>query len=135
MRKYFIIISIALVALFCASTVHAGGGCPDAANSLEAYAGCMAVMPGNTGTMYRGNLYQLQGNSHANVIAAMQAAPVVPPHVVSGPAYYYASPAYYMPSMMNVAAARAYQSGNRSAAWGVYMMNNAAVSYPYMYPW
>ncbi|MBT3181984.1 MAG: hypothetical protein HN337_05685 [Deltaproteobacteria bacterium] len=132
MRKYFIMISIVLISLCCVSTVFAGGGCPDGANSLEAYAGCMAVMPGNTGTMYRGNLSQLHDNSHANVIAAMQAAPVVPPHVVSGPAYHVASPVYYMPSMMNVAASRAYQTNNHGAFWTVYMMNNAS---RYQYPW
>lgn len=72
---------------FSAAAVHAAGGCPDAANSLQEYQHCLAQVPG--GAVYRGTMANLD-QDHQELLAAMHQNPGVPPQVMPThvPAYY-----------------------------------------------
>lgn len=117
-----------LLILFATSEALAGGGCPTRAKNLEAFAGCMVPMQGEVGTMYRGTLAQLNGDSHRNLMYVMNTRPVVRPHPVSMPM------GVWMP-MASVAAHQAYASKGHTTFWTWYSMRNLT-HYPYSrYPY
>lgn len=68
-----------LLAIAFVAEVHAAGGCPDSANSLQAYQRCLVQTP--TGAVYRGTMANLD-QDHQELLAAMQRNPGVPPQVI-----------------------------------------------------
>lgn len=126
------IVAVAAV-LLSAHVVHAGGGCPDRANRLEDFAGCMAPMRGEMGTVYRGTLADVNGDAHSNLMWAMHNAPVVPPHVM--PPSPSPVPLGMWSSMMAVAAAKAYREDPHSPIWSAQYVGSLYYPYYYHYPW
>ncbi|HPW45841.1 MAG TPA: hypothetical protein PKU96_05670 [bacterium] len=118
-----------LILLFGSVELYAGGGCPKVTNRLEDFAGCMAVMPGNNGTMYRGTRYDMENNSHAGVIHAMNSVPVVPPQVIVPPAPYMGIGYGIYPSMVSVAASQAYRENPHATFWSWWFLSNM-MGYP-----
>lgn len=118
-----------LLTVFGSVELYAGGGCPKVANRLEDFAGCMAVMPGNDGTMYRGTRYDMENNSHAGVMQAMHSVPVVPPQVIAAPAPYMGVGYGVYPSMVSVAASQAYKGNPHATFWSWWAFNNM-MGYP-----
>jgi hypothetical protein len=100
MRRLALIITFATVAIFALASEAAAGTCPVRADSLEAFAGCMAPMRGTIGTttVYSSGKYD---RDHAQLVSAMMRSNVVPRHSMpvsvgqTFPYYGYYNPAVY----------------------------------------
>jgi len=79
----------ALAAMLFAQAASAAGGCPQGADSLEAYARCLAPVPGTKTMVYRGSASQFLDEDHVELLNAMERNPGVPPQVIP-PGYAYA---------------------------------------------
>ena len=115
----FAISAIALLAslILMPSLTSAAGGCPQSAENLQAFAGCLAPVRGTISMVYKGTAANLD-QDHQALLAAMQRNPGVPPQVM--PTYTVAQPygGYYNPfnsamwqATMFVAASRGMYSG------------------------
>ncbi|HPQ80735.1 MAG TPA: hypothetical protein PLZ86_03315 [bacterium] len=119
--------AIAFVALIFAFSgeARAAGGCPQSADNLQEFAGCLAPVKGTVGMVYKGTLASLDGD-HRQLLNSMNRGPVVPPQVVV-PYPMYGSPFYnpFGPSMARAAAFVAATKRGYPSYW--WMMG------PYMY--
>jgi hypothetical protein len=107
---------VIFLAVLGAASGHAEGGCPDRANRLEDFAGCMVNVRG-VGPMYRGTLADLNGDSHRDLMYVMNTRPVVGGHSVYMPAGVFAP-------MVSVAASQAYRNSSHSTFWTWWTMRN-----------
>jgi hypothetical protein len=120
MKKMAAIIFAQLAAMLIAGTCLAGGYCPETADKLEDFKGCMAPMRGAIGTVYRGTAADMNGESHRALLNSMAQTPMG--------GYYtaYGNPlsAVAWQPIVAVAASKAYHNNPNSAFWSWYMMNN-----------
>ena len=115
-----------LLILFISSSALAAGGCPDSAERLEDFAGCMVPMPNGSGMLYRGTLASLHGDGHQALMQAMHTQPVVPPHPMPVPY------GYWRP-MLSVAAYKSNRNAGKSAHYAFWSW--WAVSPMLFHPW
>lgn len=79
MRSLSFLLMIAAVMFMGMAEVRAAGGCPESADRLEDFAGCL--MPVQGGARYRGTMANLD-RDHQMLLAAMERNPGVPPQVM-----------------------------------------------------
>lgn len=112
--------TVAFLALIFAFSIDAAaaGGCPQSADNLQAFAGCLAPVKGTVAMVYKGTLANLD-EDHRELLDAMNRNPGVPPQVVV-PYPMYGSSFYnpFGPAMVRAAAfVAASKNGNASYYW------------------
>lgn len=126
--RSLLISAFVVMALFLAhiSPARAAGGCPQSADRLEAYASCLAPVPGY-GMRYRGTAADLD-EDHREVMAIMSSSSMVPPQNHNGMTGVVTTNPFY-PVGYSMAGAMAYVAASRGYSPGAWYWWNM---YPLM---
>lgn len=105
----------------------AAGGCPKSADNLQAFARCMAPLPGGMGMRYIGTMADLD-EDHRELLNAMHATQVVPPQVHNGMAGVVNPYSMFYPMIGATAYIGSYYSKNPSY-WNYWMFQSMMPGY------